>query len=371
MKLQRFTFLVWFALASALHAWTVSPHALAAQSSQTRESQLQEFGEVFKPEFDTYLGLGWMYLPKPDQSRLFTPYGEHNGFAFRHRLSIFFQHPMDSSSLRLGWAWWVERQGWEAEDFLLVPSYSNLGVARSIHTTAVTLADSAHALGAALGVQWLNPESGNNQVQQPEEDSLWWFGHATWRQFATQAEFHGAELSMVRANANLGARALRGGDSVGLSTYLPDWEFLWLRGANDPIRLTWRQNIWHQQIYVHASAWPVQGQEGSGSLFFYTDASQLVGAELALRRTRDGKVLVGGGIEVPFLRVSCNLPREYDQFFASRGTQILVEFHMSIGAIKNRAIFRRNAPRSARMEVESVKKSGTSAADSSGTWGGK
>ena len=59
---------------------------------------------------------------------------------------------------------------------------------------------------------------------------------------------------------------------------------------------------------------------------------------------------------MPFLRVSCNLPREYEQFFKNRGPQFMVEFHMDLVTENKKAIFARSGVGSAPMETDKVKK---------------
>lgn len=348
--------ILFLGMASLASARSLEPQDLSFQGLNTRESQLQEFSQVFKPEYDSYLAFGWLYFPKSDQVRLSSPYGVHDGFAFRHRFSLFLQNNVDTNStLRTGLGWWWERQGWETEDFLVVPERSSFGLVRSVHTFALSLSDTKRKLGLAAGLQWQNPEGTHGIVHSQETDSLWWFGHLLWDRYVAQMQWQGLEFSMLRVQAGLADRELRGGTITGFKTYLPDLEGLWLPGEEDAIRLQWLQNLWKQRIYLQATAWPMMGHEGSASLLFYTDPSHLLGAEVAVRRSVEGDWVFGGGIEVPFLRVSVNVPREYEQFFANRGTQILLEFQMNIGAIQNRALFRRNAPRSAPMETEKVK----------------
>ena len=337
-------------------AWTVQPSALQDQPMLTRESQLREFDEAFKPAFDSYLGFGWMLLPKPDQSRLQGPYGEQNGFAFRHRFAFMMQRNPDTTSpIRTGAAWWVERQGFETEDFLAFPNYSDQGLVREIHTFALLLSNTRYDAGVAAGLQWQHPEHVGN-IFAPESDSLWWFGHATWGKLSVQTLFHRTEWDHIRASFNLGSRAVLGSDSVGVRTYLPDLSLVLRHDTSNPLCISASQNLWHQMLYLTGSWYPQQSGERFASLKVYGDGSHLVGAEFGVRHFHDGTWTYGVGIEAPFVRISCNLPREYDQFFKSRGNNVLVEFYMSIEAIAGKSLFALNAPRSAPLESTPVKK---------------
>jgi hypothetical protein len=125
---------------------------------------------------------------------------------------------------------------------------------------------------------------------------------------------------------------------------------------NNPLCLSASQNLWHQKVYLNGSWYPEQSGERWASLKLYADASHMLGAEFGVRHFPNGSWTYGAGIEAPFLRVSCNLPREYDEFFQSRGTNVLVEFYMSLESISNKALFARNAPRSAPLETTKTKK---------------
>ncbi|HSQ43038.1 MAG TPA: hypothetical protein VLM37_12230, partial [Fibrobacteraceae bacterium] len=347
--------LLFLLLASTLlSAWVLTPEDLASQAARTREAQLRELYEASQPEYDSYLGLGWMFLPKPDESKLETGYGTMNGFAFRHRFALYLQNPLDSSDLRIGLGWWAERQGWEPEDFLFFPNYSDWGAVRDIQTFVMTLANEKQAWRLATGLQWQNPESVGIPVQSAEKDSLWWFGQAGWNVLGVQAEFHRTDLDLIRATAEFESRALRGGDTTGPSIYYPDLEILYQRSLDDPLRLTWRQDLWKQKIYVETAWWPSESNEGSGVLHLYADASHLVGAEFGIRRNAAGHYLFGGGFELPFVRLACNLPSDYNQFFHSHGPLVLLEFHLSLQSIKDKAFFNLNAPRAAPMKTEKV-----------------
>ena len=342
-------------MALAIQAWVVSPDAVADQGGRTRDAQLREFQEAFKPGYSSYMGIGWMLLPKPSQATLQSPYGIHDGFAFRHRFALMMQSPLDSSTNTIGWAWWVERQGWDVEDFIAVPKYSAFGLVRDVHTFSMLFSSLPNDLGVAGGVQWTHPEHVGH-FYPAENDSLWWFTHGTWKMLAAQAEFKAAQWTMVRVNVELAARALRHGDSTGWHTYLPDMEAVLFQGGDDPLRLWLRQNIWTQRVYVEGTWWPKRNIQRQVSLLAYADPSQMVGVQVGVRQLPDRKWMWGGGVEFPFMRVSCNLPGEYDQFFHAHGNTWLLEVFISLGSIKDKAFFRRNAPRSAPMETDYLEK---------------
>lgn len=348
-------FLFLLGLPAILCAAVIPYERLAAQPSRTRESQLDEFADVFKPEYDSYLSFGWLYFPFPSQQELKSPYGTHPGFAFRHRFALFAHNPMDSASkYRSGMGWWVERQGWDTEDFLAVPKYSQFGAVRDLHTFVATFSNRAQGWGGALGLQWQNPEY-LGRIYAQEEDSLWWFAHATWDKLTLQSVFHRGTWTSTRINMDLADRAIRGGDTTGWKTYMPDIEALLIHQATDPLRLQVRQNVFRRLFYLEGSWWVMENRDPWVSLKAFSDPSHMLGVEIGTRRLDNGDWIWGGGIEMPFLRVSCNLPREYEQFFESRGAQILVEFHLNIGTIDKTAIFARNGADSAPMETDKVK----------------
>ena len=56
------------------YAGTISYTRLAEQPFATREAQLDAFADVSKPEFDSYLGFGWLLFPMPRAPERF-PHG--------------------------------------------------------------------------------------------------------------------------------------------------------------------------------------------------------------------------------------------------------------------------------------------------------
>jgi len=337
-------------LATLASAWNLTPANIHAQAAQSRDGQLREFQQSYAPNYDSYVGLGWVYLPFASQSRLQSPYGLHDGFAFRHRAALLLQNPIDSSAYRIGLAWWIERQGWDQEDFLALAPYKDYGLVRDIHTAAVMFSDTKRDMGWALGVQYQNPEH-VGLIYAPESDSLWWFTHAMWSRMSLQAVFHRSEWQTLRFNANLADRQLRGGAKNGLGTYWPDLEAAFLRGTEDPLHLRVRQNLYSQRVFLDAAYRPVLGKQAAFTLQLYPDASELLGLELGAIRTMEGDWRFGGDLEMPLFRVGYNAPRDAEELFDAHGTWIL-EFHISLGAIAQESIFRRNAPRPAPMETD-------------------
>lgn len=78
-------------------AWSVaepiSIDAIYSAPGITRDRQLQEVHQAFRPDVQAYIGFGIHYLPLSNQLPLKSPFGVHDGFAFRHHLELFFAAP--------------------------------------------------------------------------------------------------------------------------------------------------------------------------------------------------------------------------------------------------------------------------------------
>lgn len=339
-RFQGFAWLLWvLGGAVSVAAVQLTPADLASQPARTSVIQLQEFRQAFRPEYTGYVAAGWMYIPLPSQTQLRTEWGTHEGFAFRQRFAAWLSNPLDNSSLRMGLLWWIERQGWDHEDFIAWPAYGRFGRVQSIQTAGATLSDSSRHWGVAGGVQYYSAEY-IGQSQEPAQDSLSWWGHGVYGPVALQALYNGIDYRLWRLSLDLQGRALRGGPSSGWKTYLPDLDLLVRdRGhKRHEINATWEQNLYQQKIYAQA-AW--RGHYASGNsiesagipwlaLHFYPDASHLVRLDATCLREA-GETVFGGGLTLPFLRVAYNHADDFRDFFGVRGLWV-VEFQLAVGS---------------------------------------
>lgn len=366
--------LLWSALLGVVSAlaWNPSPAGLAEQPTQTGRLQLDELGQAFRPEYTGYMAAGWMFLPLPSQSALRTEWGVHEGFAFRQRLAAWLTNPLEKTPLRLGLAWWVERQGWDSEDFVALPAYGRFGRVQSVQTLGMTVADSARRWGAGAGIQFLNVEY-VGQSQLPADDSLYWWSLAQWGPATVRSLYHGVSWREWHLALDLQGRALRGGASSGWKTYLPDLDAMVSRRVDGGkgvfpddrgYRVAWEQNLYAQKCYgVVSWAGTFNGERESlgysgdawGALRFHPDVSHLVTFDVTAT-SADGGVLWGGGVKLPFIRVAYNHADDYQNFFQARGLWV-VEARLAIGSARD-AFFELGAPKRAPAEALTRKVNG-------------
>ncbi len=333
-------------------AWNPTPLLIKEQVGQTAFTQLQDFQEAAKPEYNAYISTGIIYLPLPSQSALSTEWGIHDGFAFKQNLGIWLTNNFDgkgSKGLSYGFGWFGERHGWDNEDFLFVPHKGNFSQINKIHTFGFTIADSSKAMLFGGGLQYLNAE----------DDSFRWWLLGTWGRFSVLPNFHKNELQFINAQLYLQARELRG-NKDSWQNYLPDLECSYF--SKDSIKMFISQNIFKQKFYLEGAFWARPADLAWAALKFYPDQSRLLlalEANATKKENGDKKndIYFGGGITLPFLRVAYNSTKDYETFFKNRGTWI-VEFRLAIGTSGD-AFFALNAPKNAPSEIKEkpVKKS--------------
>lgn len=339
---------------SFLFADPVSVDDIVETAPITRDRQLQEFQQAFRPGVNSYFNLGISYTPLSSQLPLESPYGVHNGFAFRHHATVFFSIPtFKEKSIDLGAFWSAERHGWDTEDFLFFPAYEKFSFIRSIQTGGITISHPKLKLGGALGVQYLNVEKTDN-VYPDQSDSLYFWGHAYWSKIAIQTSFYKTKWRHVRLAIDLESKALLGGDSSGWKTYLPNFDVaLFNEESKDSVKVTWEQNLYKQLLYSRVTAFFPDRGFSSATLTLYPDPSRMFGLEASLYRKKEGGYVFGGGIEVPFLRIAYNQAYDIENFFGAKGT-VIVELQLAFSTL-GKYFFGLNAAKAAPMEDEHIK----------------
>jgi hypothetical protein len=333
----------------------ISVSSLDHAAEISRDRQLREFQQAFQPGTNGYFALGVHYLPFPTQSALSSEYGTHEGFAFRHTMAAYFANPIANSGVDIGLLWWVERQGWDQEDFFILPDYGEFALVRSIQTAGMSFAFPKHRLGLAGGIQYQNVEKAA-PVYADESDSLYWWGHGLWGPTAVQTSFQGNEWRHVRISLNLESKEIWGGVSHGITTYFPNFDVALFNGDDDDsVRIALEQNLWAQNLYAEVVVFYPEHGFRSAALKYYPDPSRIISLDATCYRLDDGDLVWGGGITLPFLRLGYNHASDIENFFGSRGT-FMIELRFALSAMKDQ-FFGLGAAKSAPMNSERVKKS--------------
>lgn len=355
MLLKKMSFLLFFlCLVTPTFSNNISVSSLDHAGEIARDRELREFQQAFQPGTAGYFAIGMHYLPFPTQTQLSSEYGTHDGFAFRHQMAAYFANPIGKSGYDLGILWWVERQGWDQEDFFVLPRYGEFSLVRSIHTTGATIALPKYHLGVAGGIQYQNVEK-TAKIYADESDSLFWWGHATWGPTAVQTSFHEGEWRHVRVSMNLESKEILGGASHGWSTYLPNFDVGLFNGdEDDSLRISLEQNLWAQQLYAEVVVYYPEHGFRSAILKYYPDPSRIVSFDVTCFRLNNDDLVWGGGLTLPFLRVGYNHASDIENFFGSRGT-FMIEFRFALSSAKS-GFFGLGAAKSAPMDSERVPK---------------
>lgn len=354
--LKRISWVLPFAVSFAV-ADAIPVDALSAGGAQTRDQQLREIRDILLGGRGGFVDIGFNYLPLPTQVTLESPYGEHDGYAFKQHVAFFGSSKFDKN-LHVGGLLWLERSGWDSEDFILFPHYGKFSHVGSVATWGLSFTQTAMDVTFAAGMQHRNLEYVSD-VYPEESDSLAYsWAHLRWSGISMQGNFYRNELRSLRLSLDLESRQVYGGSSSGIKTFLPNVEATYYKrqidGSNeDFVRVNWEQNLYGQVLYAEASYdFPDDGFH-SAALKFYPDASRMVAFEAScLRRvSADDKddLLWGGAIEFPFIRIGYNSSYDYDNFFHAKGT-VIVELQFNLGTIDG-FMFARRGAKSAPLET--------------------
>lgn len=351
-------------LASSIASYAdgVTPEALSRNGCITRDRQLMEIGDVLLPGRGGYLDLGFYYTPFSDQVPLKSPYGEHEGFAFRHHFGTFAAGQVAPNKY-LGALLWFDRAGWDGEDFLLFPAYNDFSLQRSVTTWGLSYADAAHNYGIAAGMQHQNMEH-TGKIYERENDSLTYsWAYLRWGKASVTGNFYKADWRSFHLSLDLEHRSVmddRTFKYVGWKDYLPNIDVGFYNGGKEDnsLRVIWNQNLYEQRLYGEVAYDLLPDVEfHSAALKYYPDPSRLFAIEATcLRRgVRGGPedLLWGGAIDLVFARIAYNAAYDYDHFFGTKGT-FLVEMKISLDYLDGK-VFGRGAPQATPMETNVLK----------------
>ena len=358
--LKRISWVLPFAVSFAV-ADAVPYTALSAGSVQARDQQLREIRDVMRGGQGGFLDIGFNYLPLSSQLPLETPYGEHDGFAFKQHVAGFGSGEI-VKNYQLGALLWFERSGWDGEDFLFFPQYNDFSHVSSLTTWGVSLTQTQIGLTVAGGMQHYNVERVGNIYADESDSLLYSWAHLRWGRMSLQGDFYRSRVRFLRLSMDLESRAVYGGGSSGFTTYLPNVDLtVYNESADhfkaDRYRLNWEQNLFNQVLYAEATFdFPDDGFR-SAALKYYPDPSRMVAFEATcIRRNNavDGSddLLWGGAVEFPFIRVGYNSSYEYENFFHAKGT-VVVEIQFNLASL-NGFLFARGGTRSAPMETMKI-----------------
>ena len=310
-----------------------------------------------------YSPTGFNYLPLPSQTPLESPYGEHDGFAFRHHFAGFGSGEV-AKHTQLGALLWFERSGWDGEDFFLFPQYNDFSHVSSMTTWGLTFTQTKYDVSLAGGMQHYNVERIGDVYPEENDSLLYSWAHLRWGHLSLQGNFHRSDVRFLRLSLDLESRFVYGGSARGILTYLPNVDVtVYNRSADrfsaDNYRVNWEQNLYGQILYAEVSYdFPDNGFH-SAALKYYPDPSRMVAFEATcIRRDKeiDGTddLLWGGAVEFPFVRFAYNSSYEYENFFHAKGT-FIVEFQFNLAAIDG-FLFARGGTRSAPLETINIEK---------------
>lgn len=349
--------------ASLTFADSIRADALSRDGAVTRNRQLSEISDVLLGGLGAYLDFGFYYTPFADQLPLNSQYGDHDGFAFRQHFGVFFDATEFAPGKHLGVSLWLDRSGWDGEDFLLFPQYNDFSLLRSVTTWGFSYTDVKNNFGAAVGMQHQNVEHVGH-VYEAEDDSLFYsWAYLRYGKVSLMGNFNKLDWSSVHLSLDLEHRSVyedKIAQYTGWKDYLPNIDVGYYNGGDEDNRLQviWNQNLYHQMVYGEVAYDFLPDVEfHSAALKYYPHPSRMIGLEATCvrRGVRSGvkDLLWGGAIDLLFARIAYNAAYDYDHFFGAKGT-FLLELKISLASLDG-MIFGRGAPQASPMESNIVK----------------
>ena len=354
-------FLKGFAFFCAMVSWAfadgITPAALSDGGAMIRDRQLTEISQILRGGRGGYIDAGTYFLPSSEQIPLKSKYGEHDGFAFRQHMAGFFSGDV-SPDKYFGLALWLDRSGWDGEDFILFPHYTDYSLVRSTTTWGMTYTDIKSDATIAAGMQHSNVEHVGNVYADETDSLLYSWAYFRWGHFNARGSFYRTSWRNAHVSLDLESRSIYGGRVSGPLTYLPNIDVGFYNGhGKDSIRVTWEQNLFAQRLYSKVAFDFPDGMFHSASLAYYPDPSRMIGFEASCvrRGVRSGAkdLLWGGAVDLLFVRLAYNSSYDYDHFFGAKGT-FIAEVKFGLAALDG-FLFSRGAARTAPLETEILK----------------
>ena len=353
------------AVAPAL-ADAVDVETVASGGFWMRDNQLHDIGDLLLFGTGSFFDIGFNYTPLPTQIPLRSAFGEHEGFATRHHVGFLSSYPVKENRY-LNALVWFERSGWDSEDYFFFPQYSDFGLVRSVTTWGLGYTDVKRGYSVAAGMQHQNVEFVGDVFPAENDSLLSSWANLRYGRISAQVQFHRTDFRLLRLSFDLEDRAVFGGASSGIWTYLPNIDATLykrrLDGSDeDFIRVNWEQNLYGQRLYAEVTYdFPDDGFH-SAALKFYPDPSRFFAFEVTCLRRRVmadnwDDLMLGWAVEMPILRVGYNAANEYDHLFHAKGTWIL-EFHFNLESL-NDMLFAKNGRQAIELETTQIKRKNT------------
>ena len=353
------------AVAPAL-ADAVDVETVASGGFWMRDNQLHDIGDLLLFGTGSFFDIGFNYTPLPTQIPLRSAFGEHEGFATRHHVGFLSSYPVKENRY-LNALVWFERSGWDSEDYFFFPQYSDFGLVRSVTTWGLGYTDVKRGYSVAAGMQHQNVEFVGDVFPAENDSLLYSWANLRYGRISAQVQFHRTDFRLLRLSFDLEDRAVFGGASSGIWTYLPNIDATLykrrLDGSDeDFIRVNWEQNLYGQRLYAEVTYdFPDDGFH-SAALKFYPDPSRFFAFEVTCLRRRVmadnwDDLMLGWAVEMPILRVGYNAANEYDHLFHAKGTWIL-EFHFNLESL-NDMLFAKNGRQPVDLVTKQVKRKNT------------
>lgn len=354
-NLHRFSFAIILSLLMLGSAFARSITPSDIDADVVRERQLVENSEALYPSYTSYLYMSWLFWPNPSWMTMKTPYGDVYGYPYQQRFAVAMMESIKKTSWDVGFSWNFDRFGWDDQQLISDFKFNKFGQGYAVNSFGVWANDSLTNQIAGLGLTW--ERNSHTSVEMPEaNDSLYFWMHYG----ISKINFNlsaGRDYLYTRLGFELENREVHGDKLDSWMVYAPNLYLttVFTDLSHEPKKLSAEilQNIWSQKLYLKASAELMEKDDVFGILRFHPDKGHMVTMDASFWY-KDGKVVPGFALEVPFLRLAYSHPEDSRYFFDQQGVWTIA-FNINLNTIAKSHMLRRNAPKASKMETIDMK----------------
>lgn len=338
----------------------LKPSEFSSVTHLVREKQLTELRQVHVPSNSVAFHFSTLLFPSAKWLTLHTPYGELQGYPHHNSFGVLMMNPLQNSSHKVGFVWFLDYAGWDSEDFVFWAPRHPAGSMQLTQTLGYAGSDTSLHLAYGAGIL-RQSYTHSSEYAPPEKDLTWYWAHAAWTHLGVHYLGDPAprrlELTLAAAS-----REVWGGSDKGWKTWLPvvqmirRWPDEESGSAQAPSKyeIGIEQNIFKQHIFALGQIDPENPGRSWAMMRFRPDPGGLVSLDLGGFRTKDGHWRPAGGVEFPFFRLSYSHPNHSTQLLGQTGLWV-AELQISVQTLTGERFLRPGSPRSASMVSEVIR----------------
>jgi len=338
----------------------LNPSEFSKATDLVREKQLVELRQVHVPTNSVAFHFSTLLFPSAKWLTLNSPYGELQGYPHHNSFGVMMMNPLQHSSHKVGFVWFLDYAGWDTEDFVFLAPRHPAGSMQLTQTLGYAGSDTALHLVYGAGIL-RQSHTHSSEYAPPGKDLTWYWAHIAWTHLGIHYLGDPAprrlELTLAAAS-----REIWGSEDQGWKTWLPVLHLTrrWPEEGSGSAHtlpqyeIGIEQNLFKQHIFALGNIDPENPGQVWGMLRFQPDPGGLVSLDLGGVRTPEGDWRPAGGVEFPFVRLSYSHPSYSTQLLGKTGLWV-AELQISVQTLTGERFLRPRSRRSASMVTEVIR----------------